>query len=89
MKWYRWGKPEDTRPMIPVVPPRELERQWTINIVTDTETIPVFPVPESHVQMFAEHWGRYGAMLLKDGHPSMFIPARRIMELRFEKYEED
>lgn len=86
MNWYRWGKPKDDRP-IPIAPPRELEEQWRINIVTDTETYPVDPVPKSKLTMFAQSFAQYGASLEREGKPVLFIPARRIMEMNFEKLE--
>lgn len=85
MKFYRWGKPKDDDGPVPITPPPELEQKYDMLIVTDTETYRVNDIPKSKCCSWAQTWGRYGAMLEQGGEPMLFIPARRIMEIKFEK----
>jgi hypothetical protein len=88
MSWMRWGQPkrkqDDRTVPVAIQPP---EQQYRILIVTDTETYPVEPIPESKTAYWACQFAREGALLERDREPVLYIPARRIMEIKFEKID--
>lgn len=88
MSWYRWGQPKDDDGPIPVAPPPELEQRYDMIIVTDTETYRVNGIARSKCSYWAYSFGRDGALLEQNNEPMLFIPARRIMEIKFEKANE-
>jgi hypothetical protein len=91
MSWFRRkGEPIKLDELLRSSEPApEVEEKYAATIVTDTETYTVNGLPSSRTCRWAEHWGYYGAMLQRDGKPSLFIPARRIMEIKFEVDSDD
>ena len=91
MNWYRWGKPNSADypgTIIPSAPPPQPEQKYRMLLVTDTETYPLDDIVKSKCFLWCESFMKSGALLERDGEPILFIPSRRIMEIKFEKQDD-
>jgi hypothetical protein len=84
MKWFSKKKVLDAE-LAKVEPPIVPMKMYVAKVVTDTETYSVDGIKEIHVQNWCIHWNDHGILLNQGYVPALFIPARRIQEIKFEE----